>query len=79
MVPHQLGNELEMQKLRTGPFWERVTYIFNYLDAFLNGLGDGIVTVGTFLPSIDLSLSCQLSLLLSLSPFLSLLNSHDLS
>ena len=43
----QNGNELEMQKLRSGEFWERVNYVFNYLDAFLNGLGDGIVTVGT--------------------------------
>ena len=43
----QDGNELEMQKIRTGPFWDRATFIFNYLDAFLNGLGDGVITVGT--------------------------------
>eukprot|EP00750_Incisomonas_marina_P033429 INCI9870.12.p1 GENE.INCI9870.12~~INCI9870.12.p1 ORF type:complete len:1421 (+),score=224.65 INCI9870.12:241-4503(+) len=42
----KVGNELELQKLRKGAFWERVTYVFNYLDAFLNGLGDGVVTVG---------------------------------
>lgn len=43
----KIDNELSLQKHRTGPFWERVTYVFNYLDAFLNGLGDGIITVGT--------------------------------
>ena len=44
----KIGNELSLQKLREGPWWERITYVFNYLDAFLNGLGDGIVTVGTY-------------------------------